>query len=35
MEYVVGDTLDHRLRAGRLPQLETLRLAVEIAEARF
>ena len=33
MEYVAGETLDHRLRVGRLPLLETLRLAGEIAEA--
>ncbi len=33
MEYVAGDTLQHRLRAGRLPLSEALRLAGEIAEA--
>jgi len=33
MEYVAGETLDHRLRAGRLPLSETLRVACEIAEA--
>ena len=33
MEYVAGETLDHKLRAGRLPLPEALRLAGEIAEA--
>jgi serine/threonine-protein kinase len=33
MEYVVGETLDEKLRAGRLPLPEALRLAGEIAEA--
>ena len=33
MEYVTGETLDHRLRVGPLPLSETLRLAGEIAEA--
>jgi TolB-like protein/Flp pilus assembly protein TadD len=33
MEYVAGETLDQRLRAGRLPLSDTLRLACEIAEA--
>ena len=33
MEYVTGETLDHRLRKGRMPLPETLRLAGEIAEA--
>ena len=33
MEYVPGDTLDRRLKAGRLPLPEALRLAGEIAEA--
>jgi TolB-like protein/tRNA A-37 threonylcarbamoyl transferase component Bud32 len=33
MEYVAGETLDRRLRSGRMPLPETLRLAGEIAEA--
>src|SRR5579863_1279497 len=33
MEYVSGETLDRRLRNGRVPLPETLRLAGEIAEA--
>lgn len=33
MEYVAGETLDRRLRNGRVPLPETLRLAGEIAEA--
>ena len=33
MEYVSGETLDDRLRAGRLPLPEALRLAGEVAEA--
>jgi serine/threonine-protein kinase len=33
MEYVAGETLDHRLRSDRMPLPETLRLAGEIAEA--
>ncbi len=33
MEYVPGDTLDHRLRSGPLPAAEALRLGGEIAEA--
>ena len=33
MEYVAGDTLDHRLQDGPLPLPEALRLAGEIAEA--
>jgi serine/threonine-protein kinase len=33
MEYVAGETLDDKLRAGRLPLPEALRLAGEIAEA--
>ncbi len=33
MEYVPGDTLDHRLQSGRLPAPEALRLGGEIAEA--
>src|ERR1051326_8737838 len=33
MEYFAGETLDRRLRAGRLPLSETLRVASEIAEA--
>ena len=33
MEYVAGETLDRRLRSGRMPLSETLRLAGEIAEA--
>ena len=33
MEYVPGDTLDHRLQSGRLPAAEALRLGGEIAEA--
>lgn len=33
MEYVPGETLDRRLRNGRMPLPETLRLAGEIAEA--
>ena len=33
MEYVPGETLDGKLRAGRLPLPEALRLAGEIAEA--
>ena len=33
MEYVAGETLDRRLRNGRMPLPETLRLAGEIAEA--
>jgi eukaryotic-like serine/threonine-protein kinase len=33
MEYIVGETLDRRLRQGRMPLPETLHLAGEIAEA--
>jgi serine/threonine protein kinase/tetratricopeptide (TPR) repeat protein len=33
MEYVPGDTLDHRVQSGRLPAPEALRLGGEIAEA--
>jgi len=33
MEYIAGETLDCRLRHGRMPLPETLRLAGEIAEA--
>ncbi len=33
MEYIVGETLDDQLRAGRLPLSDALRLAGEIAEA--
>jgi serine/threonine protein kinase len=33
MEYVAGETLDRRLRNGRMPLPETLRLGGEIAEA--
>ena len=33
MEYIAGETLDRRLRDGRMPLPETLRLAGEIAEA--
>jgi serine/threonine-protein kinase len=33
MEYVAGETLEDKLRAGRLPLPEALRLAGEIAEA--
>jgi serine/threonine protein kinase len=33
MEYIAGKTLDRRLRDGRMPLPETLRLAGEIAEA--
>jgi TolB-like protein len=33
MEYVPGDTLDHRLQSGRMPAAEALRLGGEIAEA--
>ncbi len=33
MEYVSGETLDDKLRAGRLPLPEALRLAGEVAEA--
>ena len=33
MEYVAGETLDRRLRSGRMPLPETLRLAGEIVEA--
>jgi serine/threonine protein kinase len=33
MEYIAGETLDRRLRQGRMPLPETLHLAGEIAEA--
>jgi eukaryotic-like serine/threonine-protein kinase len=33
MEYIAGETLDRRLRAGRMPLPDTLRVAGEIAEA--
>ena len=33
MEYVVGETLDRRLRHGGMPLPDTLRVAAEIAEA--
>jgi serine/threonine protein kinase/tetratricopeptide (TPR) repeat protein len=33
MEYIAGQTLDDKLRAGRLPLPEALRLAGEVAEA--
>ena len=33
MEYIAGETLDCRLRAGRMPLPDTLRVAGEIAEA--
>ena len=33
MEYIPGETLDQRLRAGRLPNTEALHIAGEIAEA--
>jgi len=33
MEYVPGDTLERRLKAGRIPLAEALSLAGEVAEA--
>ena len=33
MEYVAGDTLHHRLQAGRIPLAEALRVAAEMADA--
>lgn len=33
MEYIEGPSLDHRLRAGRLPLAEALQAAIEIASA--
>jgi TolB-like protein/Tfp pilus assembly protein PilF len=33
MEYVAGDTLHHRLQAGRMPLAEALRVAAEMADA--
>ncbi len=33
MEYVAGETLERRLRRGRVPVAETLRFAEEVAEA--